>query len=200
MPTYHCTEERFARDTSTHEMTVVRADGVDRHLRFRSPKGSNYWFDVITWPGTLCIDGDCGTFVFRRVTDMFDFFRSPDGSINPGYWSEKCVSATARGIECFEWDSFERAVKAYMDQVCKNDAAVGWAEAVREEVMQQLGDIEQDEFGAVAFIRDFEHKGFRFTDWEATCREYTFHFIWCLRAIVWSIQQWDAAHPQERSA
>lgn len=191
MQTYHCTEERFAADVHAHQMTVVRDDGVDRHLRFRSPKGSSYWFDVITWPGTLCIDGDCGTYVFRRTTDMFEFFRSAGDRINPAYWAEKCVSASRDYIKSFEWETFERHVRAYMDEVCENDVAIDWAAAVRQEVIEQLSHTELDEFGAVAFIRDFEHDGFHFTDWEADCREYTFHFIWCLRAIVWAIQQWD---------
>jgi hypothetical protein len=200
METYHCSAERFAQDTSAHQMTVSRADGVNRHLQFRSPAGSIYWFDVITWPGTLCINGDCGTYVFRRVTDMFDFFRNPAGSINPTYWAEKCVSGALDGIKRFEWDAFERAVRAYMDNVVDNDAAVEWAKEVRKEVFDSLGSIEQDQFGAVTFIRAFEHDGFHFTDWESDCREYTFHFIWCLRAIVWSIQQWDASQTAAAAA
>lgn len=88
--------EAFTRNTATHEMTVLRDDGLYRHLRFRhmaeqkdgSPKpSSSYWFDIITWPGYLVITGDMETFVFARTTDMFEFFRGD--RVNPGYWAEK---------------------------------------------------------------------------------------------------------------
>ena len=62
-----CTEERFLKDAAAHQMEVLRDDGVNRHLRFKNPESSAYWFEIITWPGTLCIDGDMGTFVFRRL-------------------------------------------------------------------------------------------------------------------------------------
>lgn len=32
-----CTEERFLKDVAQHEMTVLRDDGVSRHLRFQNP-------------------------------------------------------------------------------------------------------------------------------------------------------------------
>jgi len=190
MTAYSCSPEQFAADVRDHALTVVRADGVDRHLRFRKPGTSCYWFDVLTWPGTLCIDGDCGTFVFRRVPDMFEFFRDDRGHINPSYWAEKCVSAAKGGVTEFNWDTFAKAVNAYVEDE---------DEAVRDAVLNELCAIESDEFAAVTFIRDFQHDGFRFQDWETDGREYTFHFIWCLRAIVWAIQQWDTSQ-QEKAA
>ena len=53
---YSCTEERFLKNAAAHQMEVLRDDGVNRHLRFRNPESSAYWFDIITWPGTLCIE------------------------------------------------------------------------------------------------------------------------------------------------
>jgi hypothetical protein len=89
--------ERFAADTAQHEMTVLRDDGLYRHLQFvrvaPSPKtgkperSSFYWFELVTWPGHLAITGDCGTYVFARIEDMFGFFRGH--RVNPGYWAEK---------------------------------------------------------------------------------------------------------------
>lgn len=81
---YECTEERFLKDVAKHEMTVIRDDGINRHLRFKNPNDSSYWFDLITWPGTLCIDGDCGTYVFKRTPDMFQFFRTDSTSLPNG--------------------------------------------------------------------------------------------------------------------
>ncbi|WP_157875716.1 MULTISPECIES: hypothetical protein [unclassified Streptomyces] len=88
---------RFAADTTKHTMTIVHDDGVYRHLVFRDPRHPYYWFELITTPGQLVFSGDGDSFVFRRLTDMFQFFRTGlnrDGSvgINPVYWSEKLAS------------------------------------------------------------------------------------------------------------
>ena len=45
------------------------------------------------------VGGDIGDFVFRRLNDMFEFFRDDDAGklrINPGYWAEKCTAADTR--------------------------------------------------------------------------------------------------------
>src|SRR5580692_6155935 len=89
--------ECFQRDTANHEMTVLHDDGLYRHLRFmqvitdeltgKQSRSSFYWFDLVTWPGNLVINGDMETFAFARSDDMFGFFRGD--RINPGYWAEK---------------------------------------------------------------------------------------------------------------
>ena len=69
-------DEQFLRDVAEHTMTVIREDGVSRHIRFAKPGTSCMHFDLITWPGYLCYTGDMGTYVFQRLTDMFEFFRT----------------------------------------------------------------------------------------------------------------------------
>ena len=71
-----CTEQIFLRDISMHQMSVLRDDGVNRHIRFKTPGTNSMYFDIITWPGFLCYTGDMGTYVFRRLEDMFQFFRT----------------------------------------------------------------------------------------------------------------------------
>lgn len=80
--------ERFTRDTAEHQMTVAQDNGLYRHLRFNAPGTYIYGFDLITWPGFLCICGDIQTHVFSRTADMFTFFGDGE-SINPDYWGEK---------------------------------------------------------------------------------------------------------------
>lgn len=77
----------FTADCADHEMTVLHEDGLYRHLRFRSD-GSLTRFDLITWPGSLTIQGGHGTYTFSRETDMFGFFRQSNG-VNVDYWAEK---------------------------------------------------------------------------------------------------------------
>lgn len=82
--------ERFTRETRLHKLEILHDDGLYRHLRCRGRHGV-YWFDVVTWPGSLAIRGDLnGAYVFSRTPDMFGFFRMrSEGSINPDYWAEK---------------------------------------------------------------------------------------------------------------
>lgn len=110
--------ERFARDIGgwtsddgkrtirAHEMTVLHDDGLYRHIRFCSPDCNFYWFDLITWPGHLTVNGDCGTFTFSRVEDMFGFFRGH--RINPQYWAEKICGETR--VKSYSEDLFKQQV------------------------------------------------------------------------------------------
>ena len=40
-------EDRFLNDIRDHSLTVIKDDGVHRHLRFRRPASNTYWFDII---------------------------------------------------------------------------------------------------------------------------------------------------------
>lgn len=226
MKHYACTEEMFFRDAAQHTMTVLRDDGVHRHIRFRQPDGSAYWFDLITWPGSLCIDGDMGTHVFRRLDDMFEFFRTDrdwmrDGAtlaINPSYWGEKLQATSNFGkFKEFSEERFRERVKDRFDNWCESEAPEdGVAEpdeiaeftalknALWEEIEDEVlcnasdGEIRAID-GALAF--DSEHADFNFEDaWEWGCKEYTFHFIWCCYAIAWGVKTYDEAKAATKEA
>lgn len=104
--------ERFAKDVAGHAMTVLHDDGLYRHLRFAEPNHSFYWFDLVTWPGSLAIRGDCGGHMFTRTRDMFEFFRrnGNDHGINPGYWAEKLPDG-ARSVRKFSEDELRARVE-----------------------------------------------------------------------------------------
>jgi hypothetical protein len=122
--TYVCSEKRFLDDVENHKIRIIRDDGNDRHIRFRKPNTVCYGFDLITWFGHLCISGDCGTFVFRRIEDMFTFFRMsenyhklyPDRKlhINPQYWHEKVLAEDKNGgVEQYSQEALTDAIKDY---------------------------------------------------------------------------------------
>jgi len=204
------TEESFLKDTSQHQMHVLRDDGVYRHVRFRQPGNCNMFFDIITYPNYLVYSGDMGCFVFSRLYDMFEFFRVRPRDdepgrlhINLGYWAEK-LEATDRpdGHKEYSADRFRRYVESRLedfreafaeeyeaDDTSKFDAL---KEAVDEEVLTYADD---GDFQAHQVLDQFEHDGRRwFTDsWEAHFDEFTFRFVWCCYALAWSIQQYDAA-------
>lgn len=139
-----CTEERFLKDVAEHTMTIVRDDGVNRHLSFSRGNSSVYRFDILTWPGHLCVTGDCGTYVFRRLCDMFEFFRAKHTpkdkklAINPQYWAQKTVAqATDGGIHTWSPELFEAAVKKGFDEFFAEEVAED-AEIERE--AKELGE------------------------------------------------------------
>lgn len=163
--------ERFQRDTAGHEMTVLHDDGLYRHLRFAQPEPSwLYWFEIVTWPGSLAIKGDCGTYLFSRTPDMFSFFR--DGShhsINPGYWGEKTPDGPRsvreysedltktlirQAISDYETDVYPDRLAAQKDRKAKYDAAltaaertrIGWPDApmTPAEARERLADFDAD--------------------------------------------------------
>lgn len=199
------TEEQFRKDVSAHRMQVIRDDGPDRHIRFREPGTFIYGFDLITWPGHLCITGDCGTYVFARVEDMFCFFRSGNRTgadelrINPGYWGEKLLAAgTPEGFKEYSPDCFrERIEDLFSDWEFDSEEQKQevW-EDIREEVLAYADDGEvRARDAAEAYKSEYGHK---FSDfWETDLMLYTHHFIWCLYAIVWGIELYDQSKEKQ---
>lgn len=212
---HSCTEERFLGDVKDHEMTIHHAADDIRRIQFSRNGSSVYRFDIITWPGFLAITGDMGAYVFSRTFDMFDFFwmdnndfNLRDGqklSINPGYWAEK-LQAEDKQSKAEEWskESFEEAVEEYLASYFDGEEDAEFEEAVRAEVQENVSFMVEAEYEAMCAIEEFEYvhptrdqnnnlvtRTFRFQDfWEYDCKKYSFHYIWCLYAIVWGIKQY----------
>lgn len=186
------TLESFLKDVSRHKLTVLHDDGVYRHLRFKKPESTDMYFDIVTWPWYLAYSGDMGCYVFSRITDMLQFFRDNGAGpprINLGYWHEK-VEAQARhdGVKEYREEKFREQVNHWLDM---SEATPEQRQAVELEVMCHADD---GEARAMQAACDFEHDGFRLTDfWEADCTDYTYRYIWCCYALVWGIRQYDAA-------
>lgn len=184
-----CSIERFSKDTATHEMTVIRDDGVYRHLRFKRPSSSAYYFDLVTWPCFLAITGDMGENMFSRTKDMFEFFR--DG-MNPSYWSEKILPNGCDSVK--EWDSglFNEAInKLLNNRLGDGDLDEENAEELKDNVNTFLLNPE-DEHDAISKLREWndENLYIELCDFPSN-KVYTFHYVWRCRAIAWGIQQYD---------
>lgn len=199
-----CTEEMFLKDVASHEMNVLLDNGIHRCLRFKQPGSSNMWFDVVTWPGFLAYTGDMGSFVFTRLEDMFQFFRSRDGklAINLSYWSEKLEAVDSHchtpGHKQYSEEKLKGLIDEHVsgwidDNELSKDDATTLRLAVKEDVLRYLDDSEGDSINAVRnFSCEIDGHKFEFQDsWEWDCREYTFRFIWCCYAIVWAINKYD---------
>ncbi|MFE7954436.1 hypothetical protein [Streptomyces sp. NPDC057413] len=208
--------KRFARDTARHQMAILHDDGLYRHLRFSSRlQGySEYWYDLITTPGQLVFSGDGESYVFRRITDMFEFFRSGlgrDGSIhiNPGYWSEKLTSDRDSVKEYQEdlfvklvWEQTEALIEGErvkpdqadrFRQAVKDDIVEGGLYATADEAYRTV-----EEFG---FYNDpskeFDYRyqaDVRFEDaweWFSATKDYDWWYLWACHAIVAGIARYD---------
>ncbi|MEV7394900.1 hypothetical protein [Streptomyces sp. NPDC091215] len=205
---------RFARETASHEMTVLHDDGLYRHLRFKPKEHSFYWFDLITTPGQLVFSGDGDSFVFRRLTDMFEFFRSGlmrDGSIeiNPVYWSEKLVSERDN-VQKYQEDLFiklvwEQANHLIEQEHVKPEQADRFRQAIKDDIVEgglcgtadeAYRTVEEFEFYNDP-SKEFDYRfqpDVRFEDaweWFNATKDFDWWFLWVCRAIVWGIARYD---------
>jgi hypothetical protein len=195
-------KEAATREFAEHELTVVREDGVYRHLRCQKPSTYSYGFDIVTWPGHLTICGDIGDYTFARLDDMFQFFREGANHwrINPGYWGEKLqgrVRGRTLGMEYSRHDYVQDVVEWFRDT--SEDMTEGDAAALHAAVMENLLDPwdsgwEHDESYAHQLLRDFQHEDIRIGDsWEWSLQRYDTSFLRCCWAIVWAIREYDRA-------
>jgi len=156
---------RFQADTANHTMTVLHDDGLYRHLRFKAPGNGFYWFDLVTWPGALSITGDVDGYTFRRMEDMFAFFRmSSSCGINPHYWQEKVV-AGREGLRTYSKDLLNQQVAEELKEAEADYPGVtaAWEKAVGDTWFPDY-DIEFEE-GARGALDNFEFG----TKYKATC-------------------------------
>lgn len=217
---HECTEERFLGDVARHEMTIIRDDGVSRHIRFKRPDTICMHFDLITWPGYLCYTGDMGTYVFQRLTDMFEFFRADAARRNPeklhinlGYWTEKLVSIDGNRhggkVKEFDGEKFRRAINKYRvgwmrsakeSSLLDKDGRRELWEAVDDDVLRHTEDgghraeLAAYDFCYGSHANPKKPYGWQFTDFfENDLTEYTHSIVWCCYALAWGIKQYDAS-------
>lgn len=204
-------EQSFLKDVSMHQMHILRDDGVYRHIRFKRPNSGCMHFDLVTYPGYLVYSGDMGCYVFSRLNDMFEFFRTDrvqrgndSLKINLGYWSEKLQAVDGSRSQAsateFSFEKFSRVIcDIRMDWIrhgglSKDDRRDLW-EAVREQVLDKAEDGEHYAYMAAnEFWEKYDGRTFQFQDlWECNFTEYTYRFVWCCYALAWGIRFYDDA-------
>jgi len=188
---------RFENDTRNHQLTVLHDDGLYRHLVVKDPKGSFYWYEVITWPGTLVINGDFGSFMFSRTNDMLEFFEASGGTINPGYWAEKLAREMRDSATRYSPERYRARVSEWCEAVCEtlDDMKASWLrEEVRLNLIGEWVDEAAFEDSARALLHNFDHAGQQIEssdEWDL--REWDPPFLWCCWAIVSAIKQYRSA-------
>lgn len=189
----------FASVTGENEMTVLHDDGLYRHVRFARPGTSLYSYSLVTWPGYLAISGDCESFVFRRVPDMFEFFEhmAPD-QINPCYWAEKLAAPCNGSVKTYSHERLHAKVREWFDAVSVSMPAErrdGLRRALHEQILGDE-DVEYSEDAARIALRDFEHDELWIdgtSDWQL--RDWDHHFLYACWAIRTGIERYRAAAP-----
>lgn len=199
--------ERFQRDVAEHAVSVLRDDGLYRHLRCRRGDSYTYGFDVITWPGYLCYTGDMGSFVFARIPDMFEFFRGRRKAVvDRRYLAEKAVAVDKPdGIRAYSEDLFKAAVKADFDSFVEGDgltpeqAADLWRQ-IEDDVLSCGDDRHGHDAVEAAMTFRWVPEQLGLTQgrevfpffYEHRLEEFTTRFWWCCYAVPWAIEQYDA--------
>ena len=187
--------EKFIADVANHEIQIRRDDGLYRHIRFSRPGTSVMGFELVTWPCYLSYGGDMGDYVFTRISDMFQFFRTRHGgSIARHYWAEKCRAADKNdGIYEFSHELFRSNLRDHFDQFFDDDNAD--KPTLWNELSQSIDRLdENDERAHYEWAMSYQYdnhypfEGF----WESNCQEFTYRFSWCCQAIAWGISLYDA--------
>jgi hypothetical protein len=200
---YNVTNESFLKDVESHSLTILKDDGVYRHIKMRNPNSSEMYYEIITYPNFLVYSGDMGCFVFSRIEDMFNFFRmkGDEFGINPGYWGEK-LEAVDRMDGASEWsqESFEEAVyetlNNWIEYAVDSEYDADFIEEQKDKVEHLIDESREHECHAVAAMNNWstDKDGVDFSDfWESGTTRATSRYIWCCYAIVWAIRQYDEA-------
>ncbi|MEV7975350.1 hypothetical protein [Streptomyces sp. NPDC086519] len=188
---------RFARETASHEMTVLHDAGLYRHLRFAPAESSLCWWDLVTWPHNLIANGSHGSFHFHRfgpdTIDMFVLFRDSRAgrTINPDYWDEK---VRAGGVKSWSQSKF----RAWLveEAAALESRYPGTVEAVGKQILNSdEHNIEYAETARFA-VSQFRHGDvtLRFPDeWDLSFEDFDWKYLWQCHAIVAGIAMYDAS-------
>lgn len=161
-------------------MHIELDQDLHRHLTFRQPETSTFWYDIVTIPGELIFTGDVGAYVFRREENMLNFFGDATWNSNPEfrYWAEKVIQTGYTDItRRYSEELFKRAMEEHLEE---------GSEEIHAAFNMHIKDYDTCyEEGARECLEEFEHHGYRLTDiFEFDFRDYTPHFIWACHAIL----------------
>ncbi|MDV7244510.1 MULTISPECIES: hypothetical protein [Rhodococcus] len=192
-------KKMFATYVEKHEMTVLKDDGLYRHIRFQTPGSSIFWFDLITWPHNLVVTGDVHSYQFARMDDMFEFFTvhaGARGGINPGYWAEK-IRGDNPAISFSEEKFKQQVVEYFMDNRHAYTDKVELWKTIRADVLDSAYAYSLDDARHVLnnfrYRNYFPDEEFEFADvWEWDLTDYDHHYLMACHAIVWGIAKYRA--------
>lgn len=207
MDTY--VSERFKHAVRNHRLTIEQDDGVFRCIHLGAPRTSIYSFRLTTWPGHLAISGDLDDYVFRRLHDMFEFFRfaGPDYAKsdypNYDYWAEKAQAVSRHGnLKTFSERYYKAAIRSdmadHLSRMCLFQAKACVREARIDDLFDPPHDTREAIEAAMRWCCPVTNDYPFFEFYEHELQEYSFGFQFACHAIQWGIKQYDL-HKQGRT-
>jgi len=193
---------QFDADTKDHQLTVLHDDGVYRHLLFKTSGTNMSWYEILTSPGLLTINGDMGTFVFSRVHDMVSFFHGPldrttRSRINAHYWAEKVVASD--GVMAFDKTAFERIlIEEFLDatETSGHDTRAALWDDIEWELLP-IDSLAE----AHGVLSEWDNDVMPLAEWyELDLEVPSFHYLWCCWAIVTGLARYAALRTPEAPA
>ncbi|MCS6179784.1 hypothetical protein [Shewanella baltica] len=207
----HPTRTSFLSDVAEHQLTILKDDGVFRHMVL-SQGSFEHRFEITTWPQHLCISGDMGCYVFSRVQDMFCFFRQSgdDWGVNASYWEEKvlaeCKTDGTREFDAKEADQrLEQFLQWFVEGLDPtNEEEAEAINSATNAVKEFTQNRENAEWDVVYRLNNWDEEdagGMTLDDfWDGWKDRFTYRFIWCCYAIVFAIRQYDEATQSKEAA
>jgi hypothetical protein len=187
---------RFDVDTANHALTVLRDDGLYRHLHIAAvgDLAWNQWYEIVTYPGTLVYSGDMGTYVFHSpaILDVLTMFDLDATVLDPrylaSYLAKKCVAADLEGITEYSPDLLRQLVEEEAQDWFRGRPDAG-VRVLRAEIADLLDYADHGEDIVREKLDEFRPKignsVFEFTDTcEWNLREFTHRFLWACHAIT----------------
>jgi hypothetical protein len=181
-------QQLFEKDTANHIYIVEHDDGMMRCIFARAQNSAAYWFRVVTWAEVLAISGDMGTFVFRRwgKADGMSLFRGNAAVTGDIQYIASKLIASSDPVHKF---NLERTIANLLDAL--KDVFEGKEDEFKEH-FDSISDT--DENGFIDAVASFEIENDLPIpcDWPESCvHSFTEHFVWCVLAIIKTIQEYD---------
>ncbi|MFJ9378880.1 hypothetical protein [Streptomyces sp. NPDC101455] len=192
-------EARFASEAEGARMTVLRDEGMYRHLHFDFPRASWKWCEVLTWPGSLILNGGLGSWLFLATgEDLIEMLRPSASSqrVDPLYWEGKLApgSGTARTY------SPDRATAYIRETACGLASDFpGLAQDVDTDILdgRPATDL-STEGGLRAALAAFEelhgctYEGLHFPVQSWDLERFDVWFLLSCVVLPWAVEQYDA--------
>ena len=206
----------FLKRVESHQLTILKDDGIYKHLKFRKPDTSDTYFDLMFFPNHAVIVGDMGAWSFSRVEDMMRFFRGDSlENIDFGYWKEKVESCSRFGagnsnspFSNFDFETFKESVIEYVDDYFTDSSR---EESEIDELKEDINDNVFNQISPYSGCKGLDFKAYEvLNDYSFDMGDYpnahifqfedigdigftkvTPYFLFACFAMRWGIQQYD---------
>ncbi len=207
-----CTQEIFLRDVRSSYADIVHWNGLHRHVAFRNNIYPNKRFDMITWPGHLCLDNLSETFVFSSQLDMLEYFRATPQRREyaaargeslwaaPEVWMSRMVGTSMSGHAVFSQAKFVQntrdfiRIRSHLNEVTRT----ALLQRLEREVFTREFETEAGALRSV--IECGKTLGVDLEDihFVVDCAEVSYSYLWCCYAIAWGIERIDEIMAKEK--